>query len=541
MRKGAIDSVKYIFVTGGVVSGLGKGITAASLGRLLKQRGLNVTLQKFDPYLNVDPGDMSPLQHGEVFVTDDGAETDLDLGHYERFTDVNLTVNSSTTSGKIYWSLLDKARCGGFPGGTLQVIPHVTNEIKSRIYRAAETDADVVITEIGGTVGDIESLPILEAARQVTTEMGRQNVMFVHVSLIVNIPGSTELKSKPTQHSVKELLSLGIQPDVIVCRSELSVPNEIREKISLFCNIPSENVISNLNAPVLYEIPLMLEAEGLGNVVCKRLGLSCHAPDLTEWRAMVERAKHADTTVKIGLVGKYVALRDSYLSVAEALTHGGIENDVSVEIDWIDSELLTPENAAEILGGCDGILVPAGFGDRGIDGKIVAAQYAREHKVPYFGISLGMQVAMVEFARTVLGLKDAHSEEMNAQVPHAIIHIPPERKDGSDKGGPMRLGACPCRIVDQQSIAYRAYGQEEITERHRHRYEFNNDYREAFQNAGVRFSGVSPDGSLVEIAELIDHPWFVGVQYHAELKSRPNRAHPLFREFVGAARVHKEQ
>lgn len=541
MRKGAIDSVKYIFVTGGVVSGLGKGITAASLGRLLKQRGLNVTLQKFDPYLNVDPGDMSPLQHGEVFVTDDGAETDLDLGHYERFTDVNLTVNSSTTSGKIYWSLLDKARCGGFPGGTLQVIPHVTNEIKSRIYRAAETDADVVITEIGGTVGDIESLPILEAARQVTTEMGRQNVMFVHVSLIVNIPGSTELKSKPTQHSVKELLSLGIQPDVIVCRSEFSVPNEIREKISLFCNIPSENVISNLNAPVLYEIPLMLEAEGLGNVVCKRLGLSCHAPDLTEWRAMVERAKHADTTVKIGLVGKYVALRDSYLSVAEALTHGGIENDVSVEIDWIDSELLTPENAAEILGGCDGILVPAGFGDRGIDGKIVAAQYAREHKVPYFGISLGMQVAMVEFARTVLGLKDAHSEEMNAQVPHAIIHIPPERKDGSDKGGPMRLGACPCRIVDQQSIAYRAYGQEEITERHRHRYEFNNDYREAFQNAGVRFSGVSPDGSLVEIAELIDHPWFVGVQYHAELKSRPNRAHPLFREFVGAARVHKEQ
>ncbi|MDD4510248.1 MAG: CTP synthase, partial [Oscillospiraceae bacterium] len=417
LRKGAIDSVKYIFVTGGVVSGLGKGITAASLGRLLKQRGLNVTLQKFDPYLNVDPGDMSPLQHGEVFVTDDGAETDLDLGHYERFTDVNLTVNSSTTSGKIYWSLLDKARCGGFPGGTLQVIPHVTNEIKSRIYRAAETDADVVITEIGGTVGDIESLPILEAARQVTTEMGRQNVMFVHVSLIVNIPGSTELKSKPTQHSVKELLSLGIQPDVIVCRSELSVTNEIREKISLFCNIPSENVISNLNAPVLYEIPLMLEAEGLGNVVCKRLGLSCHAPDLTEWRAMVERAKHADTTVKIGLVGKYVALRDSYLSVAEALTHGGIENDVSVEIDWIDSELLTPENAAEILGGCDGILVPAGFGDRGIDGKIVAAQYVREHKVPYFGISLGMQVAMVEFARTVLCLKDAHSEEMNAQAP----------------------------------------------------------------------------------------------------------------------------
>jgi CTP synthase len=532
--------VKYIFVTGGVVSGLGKGITAASLGRLLKQRGLSVTLQKFDPYLNVDPGDMSPLQHGEVFVTDDGAETDLDLGHYERFTDVNLTVNSSTTSGKIYWHLLDKARCGGFPGGTLQVIPHVTNEIKARIYRAAETKADVVITEIGGTVGDIESLPILEAARQVTTEMGRQNVMFVHVSLIVNIPGSTELKSKPTQHSVKELLSLGIQPDVIVCRSEYQIPVELREKISLFCNIPSENVIPNLNLPVLYEIPLMLEEEGLGNVVCKRLELSCHEPDLTEWRAMVERAKAAKTTVKIGLVGKYVALRDSYLSVAEALTHGGIENDVSVEIDWIDSERLTPENAPQMLGECDGILVPAGFGDRGIDGKIAAAQYARVHNVPYFGISLGMQVAMVEFARHVLGLDDAHSEEMNPRASHLVVRIPPERKDGSDKGGPMRLGACPCRITDKGSLAYRAYGREEISERHRHRYEFNNDYRDAFQKAGMLFSGVSPDGDLVEIAELGGHPWFVGVEYHAELKSRPNRAHPLFRAFVGAALSHKK-
>ena len=536
-----MDSVKYIFVTGGVVSGLGKGITAASLGRLLKQRGLGVTLQKFDPYLNVDPGDMSPLQHGEVFVTDDGAETDLDLGHYERFTDVNLTVNSSTTSGKVYWALLEKARSGGFPGGTLQVIPHVTNEIKSRIYRAAEAGADVLITEIGGTVGDIESLPIIEAARQITTEVGRQNVMFIHVSLIVNIPGSTELKSKPTQHSVKELLSLGIQPDVIVCRSEFSVPDEIRNKISLFCNIPPENVIPNLNAPVLYEIPLMLEAEGLGNVVCKRLGLSCGAPDLTEWRQMVERAKRTNTSVKIGLVGKYVALRDSYLSVAEALTHGGIENDVSVEIDWIDSERLTPENAAKTLEDCDGILVPAGFGDRGIDGKIVAAQYARAHQVPFFGISLGMQVAMVEFARSILGLADAHSEEMAPNTPHAVIRIPPERRDGSDKGGPMRLGACPCHIVDQNSIAYRAYGRSDISERHRHRYEFNNDYRAKFENAGMRFSGLSPDGDLVEIAELTGHPWFVGVQYHAELKSRPNRAHPLFREFVGAALAYQNK
>lgn len=532
--------MKYIFVTGGVVSGLGKGITAASLGRLLKQRGLRVTNQKFDPYLNVDPGDMSPLQHGEVFVTDDGAETDLDLGHYERFTDVSLTEHSSATSGKIYWSLLNKAKNGGFPGGTVQVIPHVTNEIKERMYRAGQNDTDVVITEIGGTVGDIESLPILEAARQVTTEMGRQNVMFIHVSLIVSIPGSKELKSKPTQHSVKEMLSLGLQPDVIVCRSEYAIPDEIREKISLFCNIPSENVIPNLNAPVLYEIPLMLEQEGLGNVVCKRLGLTCGAPDLTEWSAMVERAKKATKTVKIGLVGKYVALRDSYLSVVEALTHGGIENDTSVEIDWIDSERLTKDNAAQILADCDGILVPAGFGPRGIDGKIAAAQYARESKVPYLGISLGMQAAMVEFARNVLGLSDAHSEEMDSSTPHPVVHIPAERKDGSDKGGPMRLGAYPCQIQGKDSIAYQAYGQTEISERHRHRYEFNNDYRQAFQQAGIRFSGLSPDGKLVEIMEIPNHPWFVGVGYHAELKSRPNRAHPLFREFVGAALARKE-
>ena len=532
--------MKYIFVTGGVVSGLGKGITAASLGRLLKQRGLRVTNQKLDPYLNVDPGDMSPLQHGEVFVTDDGAETDLDLGHYERFTDVSLTENSSATSGKVYWSVLQKSRGGSFPG-TVQVIPHVTNEFKERIYRAGQNNTDVVITEIGGTVGDIESLPILEAARQITTEVGRQDVMFVHVSLIVNIPGSRELKSKPTQHSVKELLSLGIQPDVIVCRSEYEIPDEIREKISLFCNIPSENVIPNLNAPVLYEIPLMLEKEGLGTVVCKRLGLACGASDLAEWRAMVERAKKAEKTVKIGLVGKYVALRDSYLSVVEALTHGGIENDTSVEIDWIDSELLSKDSAGEILADCDGILVPAGFGSRGIDGKIAAARFAREHNVPYLGISLGFQVAMVEFARNVLGLAGAHSEEVNPQTPHPVVWIPPQRKDGSERGGPMRLGAYPCCIKGEDSIAYRAYGQTEISERHRHRYELNNEYRAQFEEAGVRFSGTSPDGSLVEIAELPGHPWFVGVQYHAELKSRPNRAHPLFREFVGAALARKER
>ena len=533
-------AVKYIFITGGVVSGLGKGITAASLGRLLKQRGLKVTLQKFDPYLNVDPGTMSPYQHGEVFVTDDGAETDLDLGHYELFTDENLTVNSSVTSGKVYWSVLNRERSGEFLGGTIQVIPHITNEIKERVFRVGKIDnPDVVITEIGGTVGDIESQPFLEAIRQVGQEVGRQNVMYIHVSLIVSIPGSHELKSKPTQHSVKELLSIGIQPDVIVCRADADIPDDIREKISLFCNIPPENVIPNLTAPILYEVPLMLEQEGLANVVCKGLGLTDREPDLAEWSAMVERAKAPGrSTVTIGLVGKYVALHDAYLSVVEALTHGGIENDAQVEIRWVDSELLDDQNADEILAGCDGILVPGGFGDRGIEGMISAVRWAREKKVPFFGICLGMQMAVVEFARHVLGLADANSGEFSQTTPNKVIDLMPEQRDVTDKGGTMRLGAYPCSVTSENTNTFRAYGQPVIYERHRHRYEFNNEYRDAVTANGMVLAGTSPNNRLVEIVEIPDHPWFVGVQFHPEFKSRPNKAHPLFREFIRAAKSH---
>ena len=534
-------AVKYIFVTGGVVSGLGKGITAASLGRLLKQRGLKVTLQKFDPYLNVDPGTMSPYQHGEVFVTDDGAETDLDLGHYERFTDENLTVNSSVTSGKVYWSVLNRERNGDYLGGTIQVIPHITNEIKERIYRVGKDGStDVVITEIGGTVGDIESQPFLEAIRQVGREVGRQDVMYIHVSLIVSIPGSNELKSKPTQHSAKELLALGIQPDVIVCRSEYEVPEDIRSKISLFCNIPPENVIPNLTAPILYEVPLMLEEEGLADAVVKRLGLSCSEPDLNEWTAMVNRAKSASETVKIALVGKYVALHDAYLSVVEALTHGGIENDVKVDVEWVDSELVTDENAADFLAGCDGILVPGGFGDRGIEGKIASIRYAREHHVPFFGICLGMQMAVVEFARHVAGLTGAHSSELAPDTAYPVIDLMPEQRDITEKGGTMRLGAYPCRLTDEDSNVYRAYHDEVIYERHRHRYEFNNAYRETLTKSGLKLTGLSPNERLVEIVEIADHPWFVGVQFHPEFKSRPNKAHPLFRDFIHAAKACKK-
>jgi len=529
-------SVKYIFVTGGVVSGLGKGIAAASLGRLLKQRGLKVALQKFDPYLNVDPGTISPYQHGEVFVTDDGAETDLDLGHYERFTDESLTVLSSVTAGKVYWSVLSRERNGDYLGGTIQVIPHITNEIKERIYRVGRTGSpDVVITEIGGTVGDIESQPFLEAIRQVSQEMGRQNVMFIHVSLIVAIPGSNELKSKPTQHSVKELLSVGIQPDIIMARSEYPVPDDILRKISLFCNIKPENVIPNLTAPILYEVPLMLETEGLGRVVCSHLGLDDVAPDLTEWSTMVERAKNAEGHVKVALVGKYVALHDAYLSVVEALTHGGIENDVRVDIMWVDSELVDDGNAAEHLSGCDAILVPGGFGDRGINGKISAVRFARERKIPFFGICLGMQMAVVEFARNVAGLTSAHSSEL-ADTPHPVIDLMPEQRDITEKGGTMRLGAYQCQLASKESFAYHAYGTETIFERHRHRYEFNNEYRAALTAKGLTLAGLSPDKRLVEIIELPDHPWFVGVQFHPELKSRPNKAHPLFRAFIGAAK-----
>ncbi len=530
-------AVKYIFVTGGVVSGLGKGITAASLGRLLKQRGLKVALQKFDPYLNVDPGTMSPYQHGEVFVTDDGAETDLDLGHYERFTDESLTVNSSVTSGKVYWSVLSRERNGDYLGGTIQVIPHITNEIKDRVYRVGKAGhADVVITEIGGTVGDIESQPFLEAIRQVANDVGRQNVMYIHVSLIVSIPGSNDLKSKPTQHSAKELLSLGIQPDVIICRADGAISNDIVDKISLFCNIPPENVIPNLNADILYEVPLMLEEAGLARVVCKRLALTDITPDLTEWHAMVERAKSATRCVTIALVGKYVALHDAYLSVVEALTHGGIENDVKVSIRWVDSEQVNDTTVAEMLAGCNGLLVPGGFGDRGVEGMISAIHWARENQIPFFGICLGMQMSVVEFARNIAGLTDAHSSELSASTTHPVIDLMPEQRDITEKGGTMRLGAYPCKVMQENSNTYRAYGESMIYERHRHRYEFSNDYRNLLAEKGLFLAGLSPDEHLVEIVELPNHPWFVGVQFHPELKSRPNKAHPLFRAFIAASK-----
>lgn len=533
-------AVKYIFVTGGVVSGLGKGITAASLGRLLKQRGLRVALQKFDPYLNVDPGTMNPYQHGEVFVTDDGAETDLDLGHYERFTDESLTVDSSVTSGKVYWNVLSREREGGYLGGTIQVIPHITDEIKERVYRVGRrSDVDVVITEIGGTVGDIESQPFLEAIRQVAADVGRQDVMYLHVSLIVAIPGSNELKSKPTQHSAKELLALGIQPDVIVCRSDYEVPDDIRRKISLFCNIPPENVIPNLTASSLYEVPLMLEKEGLAAAVCRRLGLTATPPDLTEWITMVNREKAAQRRVEIALVGKYVGLHDAYLSVVEALSHGGIENDVKVDIRWVDSEEVTDANVARMLEGCDGVLVPGGFGSRGIDGMLSAAKYARENGVPYFGICLGMQMAVVEFARDVAGLTGAHSSELDPETPYPVIDLMPDQVGITAKGGTMRLGAYPCHIMAPEGRCRAAYGTDDISERHRHRYEFSNRFRETLTEKGLCLAGLSPDGRLVEVVELPEHPWFVGVQFHPELKSRPNKAHPLFRSFVGAAKAHR--
>jgi CTP synthase len=531
-------AAKYIFVTGGVVSGLGKGIAAASLGRLLKQRGLRVKVQKLDPYLNVDPGTMSPYQHGEVFVTDDGAETDLDLGHYERFIDENLDVNSSVSSGKVYWEVLNRERRGDFLGGTVQIIPHITGEIKRHIYALDTPETDVAIVEIGGTVGDIESQPFLESIRQVAAERGRHNVMFIHVSLIVSIPGTGELKSKPTQHSAKELLSLGIQPDVILCRCDEKVPQDILEKIALFCSIPVENAIPNLTAPLLYEVPLMLEREGLADVVVRRLGLICHMPDLTEWATMVHRAKHPDGQVEIALVGKYVALHDAYLSVAEALTHAGIANGVQVKIRWVDSEGVTDGNAAAQLAGCSGILVPGGFGGRGIEGKISAIRYAREQKVPFLGICLGMQMAVVELARHKAGLEGAHSSELAPRTDAPVIDLMPEQVGVTDKGGTMRLGSYPCVLLPG-SRAAAAYGSEHIDERHRHRYEFNNSYRTALAEAGLVFSGLSPDGQLVEIVELEDHPWFVGVQFHPELKSRPNRAHPLFRELIAAAKTYR--
>lgn len=528
-------ATKYIFVTGGVVSSIGKGITAASLGQLLKARGLKVSIQKFDPYINKDPGTMSPYQHGEVFVTDDGAETDLDLGHYERFIDINLSTNSSVTTGKVYWSVITKERKGEYLGATVQVIPHITNEIKDRAYRvAAESNPDVVITEIGGTVGDIESLPFLEAIRQIKYDMGKENVMYIHVTLVPFLGKSGELKTKPTQHSVKDLREIGIQPDMLICRTEHVLSEEIKEKIGLFCNLEAENVLQNLDAETLYEVPLKLEEEGLATKVCKRLGLPCGKPDLSEWTRIVNIEKNSTKHVKIALVGKYVELRDAYLSVAESLKHAGIANEAIVDIDWIQSEEITRENAKERLSGFDGILVPGGFGDRGVEGKIAAIEFARTEKVPFLGICLGMQLAVIEYARNVLGLKDAHSSELSETTTNPVIDLMPEQQDVEDKGGTMRLGLYPCKVF-KDTKAYEAYGDELIYERHRHRYEFNNYYRDALQKAGLVISGLSPDERLVEIVELKDHPWFVAGQFHPEFKSRPTRSHPLFREFVAAA------
>ena len=530
---------KFIFVTGGVVSGLGKGITAASLGRLLKNRGLRVTIQKFDPYINVDPGTMSPYQHGEVYVTEDGAETDLDLGHYERFIDINLTQNNNVTSGRVYFSVLNKERRGDYLGGTVQVIPHITNEIKERLLRAATPDMDVVITEIGGTVGDIESLPFLEAIRELRSDIGRDHVMYIHVTLIPFLRMAGEVKTKPTQHSVAELRSIGISPQVIVCRTEVPLSTEVKRKIALFCDTEQEAVIEARDAETLYDVPLMLQQEGLDDYVVRYLGVTCPPADMREWQAMVERIKDIRKSVKIALVGKYVALHDAYLSVAEALFHSGVANDAIVEIDWVQSEDITPENVGQLLEQADGILVPGGFGDRGIEGKILATQYARERNVPFFGVCLGMQMAVVEYARNVLKLPDAHSSEINELTPYPVIDLLPEQKDVEDKGGTMRLGLYPCAVIPSTRAAA-AYGTDYIEERHRHRYEFNNDYRERLETAGLRVSGTSPDGRLVEIVELRDHPWFVGVQFHPEFTSRPNRPQPLFRDFVTASLRHAE-
>lgn len=535
-------ATKYIFVTGGVVSGLGKGITAASLGRLLKARGYRVTVQKFDPYLNIDPGTMSPYQHGEVFVTDDGAETDLDLGHYERFIDENLNATSNVTTGKIYWSVINKERRGDYLGKTVQVIPHITDEIKDSIFKVAkETNTDIVITEIGGTVGDIESQPFLEAIRQVKYTVGEENCMYVHVTLLPYISGSHELKTKPTQHSVKELRAIGIQPDAIVCRTEVDLTPEGREKIALFCNVDEQAVIQNSTVSTLYEAPLMLEKNGLGRIVCKRLKLECGEPDLAEWETLIAKIKKimsSSDCVKIALVGKYVEMRDAYISVAEALRHGGFENDVDICIDWVQSEDLTAENADQTLNGVDGIIVPGGFGDRGIEGKIEAVRYAREHDIPFFGICMGMQMAVIEYARHVVGFADATSSEFK-KTEHCVIDLMPDQKDISKKGGTMRLGLYPCKLKANTKSEQAYGGQALIYERHRHRYEFNNEFRKVLTEHGLELAGTSPDERLVEIVELPDLRWFVGVQFHPELRSRPNRAHPLFRDFIGAAKAYR--
>lgn len=533
-------AVKYVFVTGGVVSGLGKGITAASLGRLLKARGYKVTMQKFDPYINIDPGTMNPVQHGEVFVTDDGAETDLDLGHYERFIDESLTKNSNVTTGKVYWSVLQKERRGDFGGGTVQVIPHITNEIKSRFHRNySTTDTEIAIIEVGGTVGDIESQPFLEAIRQFQHEVGHENAILIHVTLIPYLKASQELKTKPTQASVKDLQGMGIWPDILVCRSVKPLDDGIRNKIALFCNVPKSHVLENLDVEVLYEIPLVMEEEHLAEAACECLKLDCPEPDLDDWRAMIDAWKHPEHEVTVALVGKYTQLHDAYISVVEALKHGAVANRAHVNIKWIDSETVTAENVGELLGDVHGILVPGGFGSRGIEGKILAIKYARENRIPLLGLCLGMQLSIVEFARDVIGYEDAHSAELDPATTHPVIHLMPEQDGIVDIGGTLRLGSYPC-VLNPVSKAYELYGEETIHERHRHRYEVNNDYRTALTEHGMMLSGISPDGRIVEMIEIPSHPWFVATQAHPELKSRPNRPHPLFRGFIEAALKNQE-
>jgi CTP synthase len=526
---------KYIFVTGGVVSSLGKGITAASLGRLLKNRGLKVAIQKLDPYINIDPGTMSPYQHGEVFVTEDGAETDLDLGHYERFIDENLSQSSNVTTGKIYWSVLNKERRGDYLGATVQVIPHVTNEIKDHILKSGEEfGADVVISEIGGTVGDIESQPFLEAIRQLKSDLGRDNVMYIHVTLVPYISAANELKTKPTQHSVKELRGIGIQPDIIVTRTERPLSKEMEEKLALFCDIDKDAVVQCVDAHSIYEVPLLLEAEGFDDIVVERMGLNCGEADMSEWQDMVERMKNLRWATKIALVGKYVSLPDAYLSVAESLRHAGLHHGSAIDIRWINSEDLERMDAADLLADVDGILVPGGFGDRGIEGKIKAIQYARENRIPMLGICLGMQLAVIEYARNVLGWTEANSSEFNANTPYPVIDLLPEQKDIDNMGGTMRLGKYES-VLKPGTLAYQAYGTEVISERHRHRYEFNNQYRQELADKGMIFSGTLPGRELVEIIEVPEHPWFLATQFHPEFKSRPYKPQPLFRDFIGAA------
>ena len=538
-------NTKYIFVTGGVVSSLGKGITAASLGRLLKSRGYRVTIQKFDPYINIDPGTMSPYQHGEVFVTDDGAETDLDLGHYERFIDINLSKNSNTTTGKIYQSVINKERRGDYLGGTVQVIPHITNEIKERVFRVGQQDnADFVITEIGGTVGDIESLPFLEAIRQVKKDVGKNDVLYIHVTLVPYISAAGELKTKPTQHSVKELRSIGISPDIIVCRSEKPISKEMREKMAMFCDVDPEAVIQNLTARSIYEVPMLMEEQVLDTIVLRKLEMEDKPKDMQGWHDMVARIlKKYDKKVTIAVVGKYVALQDAYISITESLRHAAVANEAELDIHWVNAEEIEADDTdmAKVMAGVDGILVPGGFGNRGIEGKIKAIQYAREHKIPFFGICLGMQCAVIEFARHVCGMADANSSEFNPNSTHPVIDLMPEQIDVEDLGGTMRLGLYPCKVYPD-TLTSKAYNAELIYERHRHRYEFNNAFREKIVGKGLVLGGTLPNGRLVEIVELpeSEHPWFLGAQFHPEFKSRPTNPHPLFREFVGAAVKHHQ-